>query len=315
MLFRPLYHYRIWGGNHWKQINRFGVPEKTGESWEISVVPGNESIVDNGRFCGTKLPEIIEKYPREILGTYCIEKFGNTFPLLIKFISTAEPLSIQVHPNDDYAKAHHNSLGKTEMWYILAAEPDSRITIGFLPDINKEIYLKNLENQSLESILQHVEVHKGDVFYLPAGRVHAIGKDILLAEIQQNSDITYRMYDFNRKDADGNLRELHTERALDVMDFDFISQPKQYYQKDLKEAVLVQCDYFITRKIQWEGEQEISSINDVFSIIITFEQPIEINFLGSTLKVDAFRTVLIPALIKEFKLFSKKPAEILFISV
>ena len=190
-----------------------------GESWELSAVADNQSVVSNGFLAGNNIEELIEVYMGDITGDSVFEKFGNEFPLLIKFIEAREDLSIQVHPGNDLAKKRHKAYGKTEMWYILECEKGSKIYTGFKEGVTKEMYEEALRLGTIEDILNVESVEPGDVFFTPAGRVHAIGAGIVLVEIQQTSDITYRIFDWNRKNTGKEKRELHTDLALDAIDF------------------------------------------------------------------------------------------------
>jgi len=218
--FTPIYKDKIWGGNKIKSVlnKDFGGLPNCGESWELSGVDGNVSVVSNGYLAGNTLEELLEVYMGDLAGDEVYEHFGNEFPLLIKFIDANDDLSIQVHPNDEMAAERHNSYGKTEMWYVLQADKGSKLQSGFNQQVDQEKYLEKLEKTELTDILNFEEVTAGDVFFIPAGRVHAIGRGILLAEIQQTSDITYRIYDYDRRDDKGNPRELHTDLALDAID-------------------------------------------------------------------------------------------------
>ena len=217
----------IWGGNEickFKDVNP--KLEGIGESWEISQVEGNVSVVADGEYKGATLTEVMEKEGVSLLGKHVVERFGKDFPLLIKFIDARDFLSIQVHPDDTLAKERHNSFGKTEMWYVISAVEGAGLYSGFSQEITPEEYVERIENNTITDVLQFHEVKSGDVFFLPAGRVHAIGKGIFIAEIQQNSNITYRIYDYNRKDQNGNGRELHTELAKDAIDYKLYSDLK-----------------------------------------------------------------------------------------
>src|SRR5690606_3411752 len=228
--FKPIPQYRIWGGNKLNSIlPKNSQMENLGEIWSLSGVSGNISLIENGELAGKNLNEIIEIYREKLLGKRIWEKFGKDFPLLIKFIDAAKPLSVQVHPNDEQAKRLHNSFGKSEMWYIMEAEKNAELIIGFQEGIKKEDYYKHLNSNSLEEILNQIPVEKGDAVYIPAGRVHAIGAGIVLAEIQQTSNVTYRIYDYNRIDKDGKKRELHTDLALQAIDFNPIEEIKTKY--------------------------------------------------------------------------------------
>ena len=218
--FRPIFKEKIWGGSKLRnQLFKNTSSDKTGESWEISGVEGNISVVDNGFLQGKSLNDIISEYKESLLGKKIYNKFGTEFPLLIKFIDADDDLSIQVHPDDNTAKKRHKSFGKTEMWYVIDADKNAELITGVCKNTNKGEYSELLLNKQLKTILNFEKVKKGDVFFIPAGRIHAICKGILLAEIQQTSDITYRIYDWDRKDDTGNERELHTESAIDVIDF------------------------------------------------------------------------------------------------
>ena len=214
--FEPILKKIIWGGSDicpFKGISP--VQEGIGESWELSHVEGNYSVVANGELKGQSLDDLIRTYGKQLLGEHVMEQFGTTFPLLIKFIDARDNLSIQVHPDDELAKKRHNSFGKTEMWYVVKATPDAALYSGFSQQIDAEEYVKRVENNTIMDVLQRYNVHEGDVFFLPAGRVHAIGSGCFIAEIQQTSNITYRIYDYNRKDANGKGRErLHALSGL-----------------------------------------------------------------------------------------------------
>ena len=219
--FDTIFKEKIWGGTKMKDVlgKDFSPLKNCGETWEISGVLGNLSKVSEGPLKGSTLPELIDEFGSELVGKKVLEKYGNEFPLLVKFIDAAQDLSIQVHPDDKLAKTRHNSLGKTEMWYIFQADEGAKLISGFSKDTNKEEYVEFLENGKLTELLNEEEVNSGDCFFLPAGRVHTIGKGLLLAEIQQSSDVTYRIYDFDRTDDEGNKRDLHTDQALDGLDY------------------------------------------------------------------------------------------------
>ena len=231
----------IWGGN---EICKFKdvTPklEGIGESWEISQVEGNVSVVADGEYKGATLTEVMEKEGVALMGKHVIERFGKDFPLLIKFIDARDFLSIQVHPDDTLAKERHNSFGKTEMWYVISAVEGAGLYSGFSQEITPEEYVERIENNTITDVLQFHEVKSGDVFFLPAGRVHAIGKGIFIAEIQQNSNITYRIYDYNRKDKNGNGRELHTELAKDAIDYKLYNDLKTEYTPCVNEVLNLQ---------------------------------------------------------------------------
>ena len=267
--FTPILLDKMWGGKKLHDVlHKPANSEKAGESWEISGVDGMVSLVSNGFLEGNNLEELIEVYMGDLVGDGVFEEYGKMFPLLIKFIDANDVLSIQVHPNDELAKKRHNSYGKTEMWYIMQAEEGSELIVGFNREMNKETYLQHLNNKSLQEILNYEPVKKGDVFYLPAGRVHAIGSGILLAEIQQTSDITYRIYDFDRRDDSGNFRELHTDLALDAIDYThYNSYRTDYAVQDNEPSPLISCPYFTTNLL--EATKSISKdVNYLDSFVI-----------------------------------------------
>ncbi|WP_026669094.1 type I phosphomannose isomerase catalytic subunit [Butyrivibrio sp. AE3006] len=249
----------LWGGN--RLVNEYGKESAgavTAESWELSCFPGSESVIENGEFAGKTLTQYIEENGKEVLGTNC-EKFED-FPILIKLIDAKKDLSLQVHPSDEYARVHENQYGKTEMWYILDAEEGAFLYYGFNREVSKEEFARRIENETLTEVLNPVYVKKGDVVFIESGTLHAIGAGILLAEIQQNSNVTYRVYDYGRRDKDGNLRELHVEKALDVTDTDpapRIPRPEPH---------IGQCKYFTVDKVALSG-----SLTDTLSGEVTAE--------------------------------------------
>lgn len=219
--FEPIFKYRIWGGEKLKtHLSKDYSGTSIGESWELSDVPDDESIIKNGEYKGKTLRSLLKEYTTDILGKYSYHIHGDRFPLLLKFIDAKTPLSIQVHPDDEIAEIRNNSLGKSEMWYVMQADKDSELIVGFKEQENKTSYKTAIENKDILSLLNTVKVQQGDTYYIPAGRIHAIGAGVLIAEIQQTSDITYRIYDYDRVDPVTNkLRDLHTEETLDVIDF------------------------------------------------------------------------------------------------
>lgn len=252
--FRTIFKDKIWGGQKIHTIlnKDFSPLPNCGETWEISGVDGNVSIVADGPLAGKSLKELINIYQDQLLGKSVYERFGDDFPLLVKFIDANADLSIQVHPDDELAKQRHDSFGKTEMWYIFQADKGSKLITGFNQALDKEKYQSYFESGRLMEILNQEEVEEDDVYFLPAGRVHTIGKGLLLAEIQQTSDITYRIYDFDRRDAEGNLRELHVEQALDAIDYQHYDEYKSVYEKKQNDVVeLAQCDYFVTNRLHY----------------------------------------------------------------
>ena len=278
--FQPILKKIIWGGSDicpFKGITP--VQEGIGESWELSHVDGNFSVVAEGELAGKSLDELIQTYGKQLVGGQVMERFGTRFPLLIKFIDARDNLSIQVHPNDELAKARHNSFGKTEMWYVIKAAPGAALYSGFSKQIDADEYVERVKNNTFMDVLQRYDVAEGDVFFLPAGRVHAIGAGCFIAEIQQTSNITYRIYDYNRKDANGNTRELHTELAKDAIDYTLYPDYRTHYKAHTNATIeLAACKYFTTNLL------------DIDVTIATLQDN-----KGNKLQIHQGQTVLIPA--------------------
>ena len=297
--FKPVYKEYLWGG---KKILPFkGLPTdrySIAESWELSHVENNFSVVANGLLAGTTIDVLIKQYGSQLLGDNVFQKFGYTFPLLVKFIDANENLSIQVHPSDQLARQRHQSFGKTEMWYILEATPDAFIYSGFSQQIDADEYVRRINEGSIIEVLQKYSVKTGDVFFLPAGRIHAIGAGCFIAEIQQTSDITYRIYDYNRKDANGNERALHTEWAKDAIDYTVCPDYKMTYHAVENEAVtLVQCPYFTTNLLNLSQpvQRDFISLYSFKIYICTHGKAIFFDNKDNTLPVQQGQTILIPA--------------------
>ncbi|MBW8243829.1 class I mannose-6-phosphate isomerase [Muricauda oceani] len=246
--FKPILKERLWGGTKLKDVLHKPIESDiTGESWELSGVDGDISEVSNGDLSGTSLQSLMEERGEALLGKSVVERFGSDFPILIKFIDAKQDLSIQLHPNDELAKKRHNSFGKTEMWYIMDADPGAKLIVGFNKDVEKEEYVESIEAGTLTDLMNYEEVGEGDTFFINTGKIHAIGAGVLLAEIQQTSDITYRVFDFNRRDKDGNLRELHTSLAVDAIDYEKKDDFKVDYAKKVDRVnAMVDCPYFKT---------------------------------------------------------------------
>jgi mannose-6-phosphate isomerase len=305
--FNPILKEKIWGGQNLKTSLNKKIPanKKIGESWEISGIDDNISVVENGFLAENELDEMIEVYMGDLVGDKVYDKFGTNFPLLIKFIDANEVLSIQVHPDDDLAKQRNGLNGKTEMWYIVDAQKDAELISGFNHKIDRNHYLNHLKNNELPQILNHEKVKAGDVFYIPAGRVHAIGAGIVLAEIQQTSDITYRIFDWNRKDDNGNLRELHTDEAIDAIDFKVEDNYKTEY-KSIKDqfSKILSNKYFETNILDFENpvEKDYNQL-DSFVIYMCLDGKFEIEYYDAEkIIVEKGETVLIPAVIEHLVL-------------
>jgi mannose-6-phosphate isomerase len=313
--FQPKFKYRIWGGNKLKTVlNKEYTGENIGESWEISDVKEDETVVTNGYLKGYTLKKLIQEFKGEFVGEKVYSSFGDEFPLLIKIIDAETPLSIQVHPNNTIAKERHNSFGKNEMWYIMEAETDSEIIVGFNKETNPKTFLQSIESGNILDILNSEKVKKGDTFYIPAGRIHAIGSGILLAEIQQTSDVTYRIFDYNRIDVTtGQERELHNKLALDVIDYKGYAYYKTTYKKIKNETnKLVHSPYFKTNFIKINGTilKDYSNL-DSFIIYICVKGIIKISCENEVNTLKAGETILFPANTKIVELNSNFTSEIL----
>lgn len=298
--FRPILKSVIWGG---EKIAPFkGIvteQDHIGESWEVSGVKGNESVVANGPDEGLTLPQMIEKYGADLVGTKVYERYGDTFPLLIKIIDAAGDLSLQVHPDDELAKKRHNSLGKTEMWYIVDTEPDAVICAGLTEEITPEIYEAKVKDNTLMDVVAHHESHPGDVFFLPAGRIHSIGAGNLLVEVQETSDITYRIYDFGRVDAKtGKTRELHVEQAKDAIDYKVYPS---YVTKASAEvdgvSALVECSHFGVFRLRIDSKHIFHTNGESFSTYTCIEGELKVtDDRGNSVSLRRGESILIPAM-------------------
>jgi mannose-6-phosphate isomerase len=313
--FKPVLKDKIWGGRKIETAlhQSFAPLPNCGEMWVLSGVEGNQTTVENGFLAGNELNELVEVYMGDLVGEKIYQKFGNEFPILIKFIDANDWLSIQVHPDDKLAWKRHQSLGKTEMWYILDADESSELIAGFQTKVDIQGYQKHLENKTLKSILNFEKVNTGDVFYIPAGRVHALGPGILLAEIQQTSDVTYRIYDWDRIDAAGMMRELHTELALDAIDFNVYENYKTPYSDKLNETVkLIKSPYFTTHFIHLNKpvKKDYSAI-DSFVIYICTEGECEIISDDIRYPFKIGEAMLLPATIEFVEIYPKEAVKIL----
>jgi mannose-6-phosphate isomerase len=304
--FKPIYLEKIWGGNRLNKLldKDFGKLPNCGESWELSAVEGNVSEVSNGFLAGNNLTELVEIYMSDLVGDKVFRKFGIEFPLLFKYIDANDDLSVQVHPNDELSKQRHNAYGKTEMWYVIHAEKGALINSGFNRQVTRDQYLEYLENGRLHEILQYDEAKPGDVFFIPAGRVHAIGKGVVLAEIQETSDVTYRIFDYNRKDVQGNYRELHNDLALDAIDFSYLNEYKtKYTVEENQSSEIVSCDYFTTNLLKFSEdlEKDYNQL-DSFIVYMNLEGRFTLEFEGGEETIEKGETVLVPASLETFRL-------------
>ena len=313
--FEPILKERIWGGTKLKSyLNKPITSEITGESWEISTVENEVSIVANGAFKGKSLNELINEFPAEILGTKVHQAFGKQFPLLFKYLDAREDLSIQLHPNDELAKKRHNSFGKTEMWYVMQADKDAGLIVGFKEKSSPSAYIQHVNDKTLLEILDAKKVQKGDVFFLATGTIHAIGAGNVIAEIQQTSDITYRVYDFDRVDANGNKRELHNDLALEAINYNTVEAQRTYAKKENVSNEMVNCQYFTTHFIALNGTMKVHKNQDSFTVYMCVDDQFELSFEGKTYSYQKGDTVLIPASLTDFQLNGKASILEIYIS-
>ena len=313
--FKPQLKENLWGGKRLLDIKRGQLPRNIdrekcyGESWDISCVKGSVSKVANGFLKGNNLQEIIEVYMGDLVGDELFDTFGLEFPLLIKSLDCNDTLSVQVHPDDELAAERHDSFGKTEMWYVADAEEGAVIYLGFKDrSITREEYIRAVAEGTVAEILQEVPVANGDVYFIPAGTVHALGKGLSIIEIQQTSDITYRIFDWNRADREGNARELHTAMAIDAIDFEMGAEEcvRRYTPKANQEVEIVKCDYFTTSMLEVDGVAEmLYAGRDSFTIYICLEGSVSIDMEGECETLAAGEVVLIPALANEVVLSGK----------
>ncbi|WP_411031592.1 type I phosphomannose isomerase catalytic subunit [Spongiimicrobium sp. 3-5] len=296
--FQPILKERLWGGTKLGDV--LGKPitnDITGESWELSAVEGDVSVVANGQIAGASLQELIDKYGSDLLGKSVAQRFGREFPILIKFIDAKQDLSIQLHPNDALAKERHNSFGKTEMWYVMDADEQANLIVGFNKEVTQEEYARSLEDDTLLDLLNYEAVKEGDTFFINTGKIHAIGAGVLLAEIQQTSDITYRVFDFNRKDKNGNLRELHTDLALDAIDYSKKDDFKVHYSQEMdKVNNMVDCPYFKTNFLNLSADlkQDVTK-RDSFTIYMCTAGAATIENDNGSVVIKKGETALVPA--------------------
>ena len=313
--FKTIYKDKIWGGQKIRTYlhKDFGPLPNCGETWEISGAKSDVSVVDNGALRGETIATILEKYQAELVGKTVYGRFGNVFPLLVKFIDANEDLSIQVHPGDELAQKRHGSFGKTEMWYVIEADKGSTLISGFNKEITEQEYLDKFNSGHLTDILNKEDVAAGDVFFLPAGRVHTIGKGLLIAEIQQTSDITYRIYDFDRVDDKGNKRELHVEQALAAIDYKHYPDYKTKYRLRKNESVeLVSCPYFTTNLLDFtRGTKKDYSTLDSFVIYVCLEGEFNIIHNNSDYPVKMGDCILLPKSIDNVELTTESGFKIL----
>ncbi len=317
--FEPILKEKIWGGAKLsKLLNKDSDKENIGESWEISDFEEDISLVSNGFLKGRSLHDLVSEYKDELVGEKVYQQFGDQFPLLIKYIDAKDVLSIQLHPNDELAKKRHNSFGKTEMWYVMQADKGGELLVGFKEEVSKEEYLLHLKNNTLVDILNKDEVDKGDVYFISTGLVHAIGAGVLLAEIQQTSDLTYRIYDYHRKDDQGNYRDLHTEEAMDAIDFSVKNNYRSSYIKKINDIVnAVDCKYFTTNFIFVNDALDIDNSDKDSFVIYMCVGGNGVRLVGEDFSenLDYGETILVPAKVNRLGIESNEYSELLEIYI
>lgn len=304
--FRPILKKKVWGGMKLDKLLQKNTQGNVGESWEISGVEGNISEIANGRFKGKNLNWLLERYKEQLVGQKVYQDFGNKFPLLFKFIDAREALSVQVHPDDRLAKKRHNSFGKTEMWYILDADPGARLIIGFNQKVDVQKYLRYLSDHKITELLHSETIQQGDAFILKPGTIHAIGAGVMLAEIQQTSDITYRIYDWDRPDTDGNLRELHTDLALEAIDFNSPTAKLNYTIAKNWPSLIGTTDFFTVNRLSL-SKSYIRNLAEIPSFVVYMcaEGSATLETDGFSGTINKGETVLIPAEISKLKFIAQ----------
>jgi len=314
--FSPVYKEKIWGGTKIKDLLQmdFSPLSNCGEAWIMSGYEGQETAVTNGFLIHNELNELVEVYMDELVGDAIYKKFENEFPLLIKILDSKTWLSVQVHPDDELAMERHESLGKTEMWYILDADKDAELIVGFNQKLNKTTYLEALNSGKIQEVLNFEKVKKGEVYFIPAGRVHALGPGNLLIEIQQSSDVTYRIYDWDRIDAAGVQRELHTEEALNALDFNTHNEYRTPYEtKKNATSKILESPYFITNIIDLHNAKLTKDYSplDSFVILIAVEGEGIVHSINDSVKVKIGEAILIPASSTEIKIETSSSLKLL----
>ena len=314
LLFHNNLHELVWGGHRLQALKGLApTNEPIGESWEISDVPSSESHVRNGSLSGRSVHSLVAEYGAVLLGNKVLERYGAELPLLVKFIDAANDLSIQVHPDDELARRRHDSLGKTEMWYVLRAEPGAALLCGFKEEVSREEYERRVEDGTIVDVLARHEVKAGDVFFIPAGRVHAICKGIMVCEIQQSSDITYRIFDYHRLGLDGKPRQLHTQEALDAIDFTVYPDYRTHYEAPSEGAVtVVDCDKFVVSVLSTRTQIRRQLLQEDSFVTLSCLQGSAVitDCEGNSVTLNAGFSCLIPAVLADFTVASADGSEL-----
>jgi len=304
--FKPIYKDKIWGGRKIKDILKqdYGMLPNCGEAWLLSGLWDEQSVVANGDFAGDEINDLVETFMGDLVGEAVFDRYGEQFPILIKIIDANDWLSVQVHPDDELAEKRELGNGKTEMWYVMDADRDAELIDGFNQEIDKKRYIKVLKDNTLQSVLNSETVREGDVFFIPAGRVHALGPGIMVAEIQQTSDVTYRIYDWDRLDVAGMQRELHIPQSLEAVDFSIPENYKTPYRNLLNATVpVIDSQHFVTNILQFDGEmvKDYSDI-DSFVILLCTKGKFSLNWENGSVFVMEGECVLIPNVVNKVTL-------------
>ena len=313
--FKPIFKDKIWGGRKIKDVVGldYGKLPNCGEAWLLSGVWEEQSVVANGDFAGDEINDLVETFMGDLVGEGVFDKYGEQFPLLIKIIDANDWLSVQVHPDDELAEKRELGNGKTEMWYVMQADQDAELVSGFNCEMNRMKYIRVLKDNAIESVLNHEAVKQGDVFYIPAGRVHALGPGIVVAEIQQTSDTTYRIYDWDRIDQAGMRRELHVPQSLDAVDFDPVENYKTPYEKVLNKTVpVVDSPYFTTNMLHLKGEMAKDYAElDSFVLLMPVEGNFMLEWENGSVFVTMGEVVLIPNVIEKVNIKAQNECKLL----
>jgi mannose-6-phosphate isomerase len=313
--FTPIYRDKIWGGQKIKNVldMDFGNLPNCGEAWALSGVSSNETVVANGFLEGNELNELVEVYMDDLVGGKVYEKYQNEFPILVKFIDASDYLSIQVHPDDILAHKRGIGNGKTEMWYIISADKGSELIVGFNQKVTQKTYLDHLHNKNLKQILNVEKVAAGDIFFIPAGRVHALGPGILLAEIQQTSDTTYRIYDWDRVDVEGHSRELHTSEALEAIDFNFYDTYRSAYASIKNKSIEVVNQPFFTTNMLHLDKPVLKNYEELDSFVIytCVKGALDVKYRDGFVKLRIGECLLIPNELNKIELHPSNESKLL----
>lgn len=313
MKMQPVFKQYIWGGTGFK--DKFGMDtgyDTASEAWMVSANDNGKSVVENGNYSGKTIDELYEILKEKLVGDYVKDKYSSHFPLLVKFLDCADKLSVQVHPDDDYAVKYENSrFGKTEMWYILDAKENAKLIYGFCKDVTKSEFENAVKNGNLDGILNYVDVKKGDVFYIKSGTLHALSDGLTVAEIQQNSDLTYRVYDYDRKDKNGHTRPLHIEKSLCVTKLESSKGKEKVKTESFEDAdlnivtPLVKCDCFTTVKYETKEKADFLTDNNSFEVLIFTDGAAKVLCDFNEIDVKKGDCVLVPAYLGKYTVLGK----------